>query len=297
MDSVGLDYVVLADDVARSLKYMEHFNPDLNLVIAEIGSRPVGMAQVNWFDESDGARLYRHITRVTPEAADLGVNEVLLHFSEGRLRQLARRHATNKPMFFTTGSTAADARRVELLEKYGYQHERFFFEMVRPLKVDIPSLRLPAGIELKPVDPEDYRRVFTALDEAFQDHWGHVPLTESDIQWWMESRFFQPDLWKVAWDGEEVVGMVLNYIDRAENKRFDRKRGYTEDICVRRPWRRQGIAKTLIALSLIELRHQGMDEAALGVDTQNPSGALALYQNLGYREFRKSINYRKPIEQ
>jgi ribosomal protein S18 acetylase RimI-like enzyme len=296
LDSVGLDYIISPEDIARSLKYMEHFTPDHNLVIAETHSQPVGMALVNWFEESDGARLYRFILRTTPEGVDLGADEDLLGFCEGRLGQLARRHRNNMPKFYTTGTTATDAKRANMLEQRGYQHERFFFEMVRPLKEDIPSAPLPAGIELKPVDPDDYRRVLDALDEAFQDHWGHVPLTESAIQWWMESREFQPHLWKVAWDGDEVVGMVLNYIDYAENERFGRKRGYTEDICVRRPWRRRGIARALIALSLKEHREQGMDEAALGVDTQNLSGALTLYQNLGYNEIRKSITYRKKIE-
>ena len=55
------------------------------------------------------------------------------------------------------------------------------------------------------------------------------------------------------------------------------------------------MAKSLIALSLEELKAQGMQEAALGVDTQNPSGALRLYQGLGYKEVRKYINYRKEL--
>ena len=37
--------------------------------------------------------------------------------------------------------------------------------------------------------------------------------------------------------------MVRNFINHKENQEANRKRGYTENISVRRPWRRQGIAR------------------------------------------------------
>jgi ribosomal protein S18 acetylase RimI-like enzyme len=100
----------------------------------------------------------------------------------------------------------------------------------------------------------------------------------------------------VAWDGDEVVGTVLSFIDDVENKTFNRKRGYTEDICVRRPWRRKGIARALLVQSMKELKSRGMTEAALGVDTENPSGALRLYLGVGYHREQCQIVYHKPIE-
>lgn len=100
----------------------------------------------------------------------------------------------------------------------------------------------------------------------------------------------------MAWEGDEVVGMVLNFIDTKENLAFGRKRGYTENIAVRRPWRRRGIARALIATSLRMLKERGMEEAALGVDTQNLSGALRLYESLGYQPVKQFITYRKGMK-
>ena len=37
-----------------------------------------------------------------------------------------------------------------------------------------------------------------------------------------------------------------------------------------------------------------MTEAALQVDTQNPNGALALYERLGFREHDQTHVYRRP---
>jgi hypothetical protein len=63
-----------------------------------------------------------------------------------------------------------------------------------------------------------------AATEAFRDHWGFTEQTKEDYQSFIQSRFFQPHLWQVAWDGDEVVGSVQNYIDDLENKEFCRKR-------------------------------------------------------------------------
>jgi len=65
---------------------------------------------------------------------------------------------------------------------------------------------------------------------------------------------------------------------------------------VRRPWRKQGLARALIARSLSQLRELGMTEASLTVDTENPSGALRLYEGLGYRPVKRGSVYRKPLD-
>jgi len=93
-----------------------------------------------------------------------------------------------------------------------------------------------------------------------------------------------------------VAGMVLNRIDEAENARGGRRRGYTQEIFVLRPWRRRGLARALLTQSIERFRTLGMEETALSVDTQNPNRALALYESVGYREVRGHTFYRKPME-
>jgi mycothiol synthase len=102
-------------------------------------------------------------------------------------------------------------------------------------------------------------------------------------------------LWRIAWDGDKVAGQVRSYISAEENARFGRLRGYTEHISVRRPWRRRGLARALIAASFPLLRARGMTEAALGVDTENTSGALHVYESCGFRPVSRSATYRKPL--
>ena len=94
-------------------------------------------------------------------------------------------------------------------------------------------------------------------------------------------------------NGKEAV---LNFIDERENEEFGLKRGFIEDIGVRRPYRRRGLARALIARSMRMMRDLGMTAGKLGVDTDNLTAALGLYTGLGFEVTKKHIIYQKPLE-
>ena len=89
--------------------------------------------------------------------------------------------------------------------------------------------------------------------------------------------------------------MVLGMISPAENAAHNYKRGWVEDVCVRRPWRRRGLARALIAQVLQIFKGRGMTQAALGVDTENLTGALRVYESVGFRPTKRYSIYRKPL--
>ena len=102
-------------------------------------------------------------------------------------------------------------------------------------------------------------------------------------------------LWQVAWDGGEPVGQVNNFIDMLENEKTGKLRGYTEGISVLKPYRGKGLARALIARSLRMLRAMNLQEAALTVDAGNASGALKLYESMGYRTYRTMVEWHKAM--
>jgi ribosomal protein S18 acetylase RimI-like enzyme len=156
---------------------------------------------------------------------------------------------------------------------------------------------LPAGIEARPVaDRAAALPVMVADDEAFRDHWGYTPTLPGDIEGYLDDPRQDLALWQVAWDGDEVAGSVLPLIDAADNERFGRRRGWIDSVSVRRPWRRRGIARALLVRGLRALRERGMTEAVLGVDAENPQGALGLYESVGFVLHRRSAVYRKPAQ-
>jgi mycothiol synthase len=73
------------------------------------------------------------------------------------------------------------------------------------------------------------------------------------------------------------------------------ERGYTEVIGVCRSWRKRGVAGALIARSLQAQKAEGMTESALGVDSENPSGANRLYEECGFHAVKRTIVLSKPL--
>jgi mycothiol synthase len=92
-----------------------------------------------------------------------------------------------------------------------------------------------------------------------------------------------------------VAGAVITYPQTEENERYDRRRVYVAMVSVRRPWRRRGLARALLAGSIVESREDGFTSASLGVDTDSPTGATALYESLGFAPEKTFTAYRKPM--
>ena len=168
--------------------------------------------------------------------------------------------------------------------------------MRRFISGTLPVHPLPEGLELRPVLPEHHRTIFDADNEAFEDHWGHRPQTDGDFIARFDSPAVDTALWSVAWDGDEVAGVVMTSIFPEENEAFGVRRGWLEHVSVRRPWRGRGLAKALCVDAFRVLREQGMDEAWLGVDGANPTGALGLYEGLGFEVARRWQAYGRPLD-
>jgi ribosomal protein S18 acetylase RimI-like enzyme len=105
-----------------------------------------------------------------------------------------------------------------------------------------------------------------------------------------------PALWLIAYDGDEIAGGVINVIHPAENEELGIRRGWLESVFTRRAWRRRGLARSLISASLHLLRDCGMTSAGLGVDADNPSGALGLYEEAGFAIDERFNAWRKPFD-
>lgn len=274
----------------------EQFDPAADLTIAEVDGQPVAYGKVDWVDTTDGElREYRVHGVVHPDWRRRGIGTRVLAHNERRVTEIAAGHHTERPRAF--GAFAADRQpdRVRLLERGGYEVVRYFFDMVRPTLDDVPDVPLPEGIEVRPITPQLYRRVWDADVDAFQDHWGGFDGSEAALQRWMESPEFDPSLWVVAFDGDEIAAGVLNGIYLEENEALGLQRGWLDSVFTRRQWRRRGLARALIARSLVLLRERGMRSAILGVDADNPTGALGLYERAGFQVAERYTAWRKPM--
>lgn len=295
----GVERADTLEDIVRNYTFLYHCDPYQDMIFAEVDGEVVGYSRVEWNLTEAGELLGFQIAFLLPEWRRKGIGRAMLRFTERRLREIADRLIAegqvpaDAPRFYEGWVTDTEVGKAALFEKEGYTPVRYTFSMVRSLEEPVEVTPMPEGLEVRPVPPEHYRAVWDADQEAFRDHWGYFPAPEEEYQKWLKSGEFQPDLWKVAWDGDQVAGMVLNHVNELENVEYDRKRGYTEGISVRQPWRKRGLARALLTRSLQMFKDMGMSEAALGVDAENPNGALRLYESVGFKVYQRHTTYRK----
>jgi mycothiol synthase len=294
----GVDYFESVKNLTAQYDHLVNSDPAVDVIVVEMADEIIGYGRVWWQQVEEGPRVYGHFAFLVPEWRGRGIRYAMLKHNEARLLAIAQGHAIDVPRCYDVWVSETETAWVARLKEEGYQAARYNFEMVRPHLNDIPDLPLPEGLTVRAVQPEMRNTVWAAAREAFRDHWGfsEEEWADTHLEGWQEHETFNPDLWQVAWDGDEVAGMVLNFINAKENEAFNRLRGYTETICVRRPYRRKGLARALIARSLKLHRDLGMTEAALGVDAQNPTGALHLYESMGFKATKQFTSYRKPLD-
>lgn len=285
-----------AADIARNYRHAPNFEISKDLLFVEMDHEVIGYYRVMWYVEDNGDAIYTHFGFLRPEWRRKGIGKAVLAYLQAHIRSKAAAHPAEQPKYYQSYADETEHDSTAFLIAAGYQPVRNFYTMVRPDLENIPDLPLPAGYTIRSVEEEHLPIILAASIEAFRDHWGYSAATEPTLEEIKEDPDFDPSLWRVAWKDDQVAGMVLSYITRAENQEYQRLRGYTENICVRRPYRKQGLAHSLIAASLFALRERGMQEAALHVDTENLSGALRLYESLGFRPVSRHSTYRKPLE-
>lgn len=293
----GVDWNMTLEDVVNDAKWTPNFDIHQQLVYVEMEGKTVGYFGYSWDTELDGKVLFLPFGTLVQEFWQLGIGSLMLQYAEEKCRQIAADMPADTEKRYRVWKKKKAVAIISFLHEHGYQIERYFNCMKRPIELPLDKHPLPPGLEIRPVEPAHYRAIWDATWEAFKDHWGYTPPTEEMYLISLSDRFFQPHLWKVAWEGDQVCGVVHNFLDEQENEMYERKRGYTEDISVRREWRGKGVAKALIAESIRMFREMGMDHTWLSVDSENTSGAHRLYESMGYSvvEDQASYNLGKPL--
>jgi len=163
---------------------------------------------------------------VAPAFHRLGLGAAIVSENERRARRFAALADPNRRVFIHAGALADEPRVSALLSSRGYREVRRF-ELRRADFAGEPALPRDVGeISVRGFRPEDARRLYEAHVEAFADHWGEGEETYEDFRHrHLDAPEYDPALWFVAWDGDELAG----YLGAHERSREDASRGNTRE--------------------------------------------------------------------
>ena len=292
----GVDWVVTVPSLELEMRPGGWY-PVADSQVAMVDGVRVGFVRMSSRVRSGDRVIHRIDVWTRPEWRRRGVGRALVTWAEEHAREMRDSGALGPdlPHFVSGGVNMANPEHAAAAEALGYERIRYSFSMRRPLDEPIADAPPPEGIELRPVREADHRKIWEANAEAFRDHWEPAERTEYDFR----NLFLEPNLdtslWAIAWDGDEVAGGSLNWIDPEENAGTGVETGWLGSVSVRRPWRKRGVGAAVITASLRTFKERGMAEARLGVDAENPTGALALYKRLGFEPYMTFGIYRKAL--
>jgi mycothiol synthase len=220
---------------------------------------------------------------VHPDHQGRGLGAWLVARAEERAREVGMEE-------LRSFSLAGDGRARSLFTQLGMRELRRFYRMAIDLDTEPPEPEWPEGLRLDAFEPEDARAFHDALVESFEDEWGFVAMPFEE---WRELRLvkdpdFDPTVWFVVRDGDEIAAVMRNEPDRSGA-------GFVGALGVRKPWRKRGIARALLQHAFREFYRRGKRRVTLGVDAENPTGATRLYERAGMHVTFEAVAFGKEL--
>lgn len=180
----------------------------------------------------------------------------------------------------------------EVFEEGGWRPIRHSFQMRIELDDDVPEPEWPDGLSPRNFRPGEEELVYEANMDAFADHWDFRRRPLEDWRCHTVDHYgFDPSLWWLVEDGDELAAISLNTWHFSGDPQF----GWIGILGVRPPWRKRGLGTALLRHSFRDFRSRGATRVGLGVDAENTTGAVRLYEQAGMSVVRRDDTYEKTL--
>jgi mycothiol synthase len=234
---------------------------------------------------------------VRPSHRGRGIGRGLLGRQVERATAVAAGFEPGRPTDLRLDALDSQSDLLALAARLGFTPLRTFLELARPVGGPPEARPLADGLALRPWDPGLDDATRAAHLEAFADSWEGEPQTAAVWrQWHTGHRAFRPDLSWVVVAGDEVVSYAL-CAAYPQDWRVGPREVWINDVGTRPAWRARGAATAALVAVLrgAAVAADRFDRVILGVDRDNPTGAVSLYRSLGFDDVRAVVTLSKRI--
>jgi len=264
----------------------------VGIFIAELDGEALGIVNAHVDKMREEKKGFIRMLGVVPEHRRRGFGRVL---AEKALESLREREMET----VETGAVGGKAEAVGLWESLGFKKVREYSLMKKNLDTipsDVGENRDVLLRKFTKGSIEDLKLLNWLSNETFSEHYNFRPDTVEETIYFLEQDpIFKEQEWLFALLQDKPLGYVGVGIDRKYNEEKNTRAGWILNIGVLKPYRLKGIGARLMIDGMTLLKAKGMTEAMLGVDDQNPTKAIKLYEKLGFKATRKDIAYQKAI--
>lgn len=302
---VWVDLMARIEDVDRTGEHFgvadleeEMADPDVvvgkDFVGAFAGPDMVGFYSVLLRGVARGHVMIQVEGSVLPSRRGQGIGTLLVAGMVERAAEVRAGVRRELPAKLTIAGLTSNLAQRDLLGSAGMGPERWSFIMGTQLDHLPPPESAPDGYGLRTYDHSMADAVRETHNRAFRDYPNFTPW--SKIAWEHNvtaSRSFRPQLsFVVVVDGSDEIVAYLKTVEfEADLEATGRREAYVGGIGTVEEHRRQGLATALLGHSLHAYRDAGFEEAALSVDSENPTGALGVYERAGFKVESRWTDY------
>ena len=270
-----------------------HTDPARDVIVAEHEGALVAYGYVMLLTGSDRHRCYLW-GGVHPNARHRGLGTQLLadltSMGQRRLDELA----DGIPALLHAYAPVDDTVLTKLFEHNAWTIVRYFDDLHRAT-APIPDTPSPDGITIVPWDDARSAELRDVKNAAFADHWGSQPSTEQEWQQLTHGGAARVDLSTMALDDDQrIVGLCLAHRHASDDEVLDARYAWIDKVATLPTHRGRGIAAAMICATMHSMANDGIERVALGVDSENPTGAHRLYANLGFTPWTRYATWELP---
>ena len=233
--------------------------------------------------------------RVHPNYRSQGLGTYMLEWAAQRSESVVADAPEGVRVSLRSGTASQNEGAQQLLQNAGFSHIRTFYRMKIEMDAPPPAPQWPDGITVRTVEytRDDIHHAYVANEDAFTDHWGHMPVGFDKWWHWVENDpNFDPTLWFLAMDGDEIAATCFC----RPNSNEDPAMGWVSDLGVRRAWRRRGLGLALLHHCFGEFWRRGQRKVGLGVDASSLTGATRLYERAGMHVYRQFMTFERELQ-
>ncbi len=270
-------------------------NLDAHTFGAWSGGTLVGAAYAHHVQSQEREESCYVFGAVRPSFRGRGIGRRIFGDALAAAELILRASPSDVPKFIRADASRTNAGALRLFERAGLQPVRYFADLRRALSESSSPVR-PTGFRIVPWDASRSEETRLVKNSAFRDHWGSTPM--SSEHWMTMTTGFgsRPDLSYLAVSPQgSVVGFLVSHRYDNDDELLGSKYAWIRNVGTLADWRGRGVATALLTTALVDYHGAGMDFAALGVDSDNPTGAYRLYETLGFLPWRQTVMYQAEL--
>ncbi|WHX51396.1 GNAT family N-acetyltransferase [Paenibacillus woosongensis] len=222
--------------------------------------------------------IYINLKTIPEREHDMDLLDNVYQYLYIRANQLKETLPEEYGTILCVGNDSTETANNQYFIQKGYQRLNSLYGMNRDLNEPIPELKLQEEFQFShwKMETSDEEKEYLDLDAEI---WPDTPIGLHRL-----SENKNNKLWTsmVIRQRGTIVGGLMAW-QEADH-------GVIEDVFVREPWRKRGIAKYLLTQALKYLKANQLQSVSLMVLTTNKS-ALALYESVGFCVDKEEVRY------